>query len=68
MECANCETHGVAATECMSERISDQFARESCSERRSETHSVVAAVRKPHALHAPCEHQQLVRGFKNRAQ
>eukprot|EP00974_Lingulodinium_polyedra_P076935 7448599-Lingulodinium_polyedra.AAC.1 len=52
--------HGVAATECMSERISEQLSRESCSEMCSETHSVVAAVRKSHALRAPCKHQRLV--------
>eukprot|EP00974_Lingulodinium_polyedra_P114603 11096072-Lingulodinium_polyedra.AAC.1 len=32
MECANCELHSVAATERMSERISEQFFREDSSE------------------------------------
>eukprot|EP00974_Lingulodinium_polyedra_P005123 482143-Lingulodinium_polyedra.AAC.1 len=45
MECANCEMHGAAPSECVSERISEQFARESCSERRSETHSTAAVPR-----------------------
>eukprot|EP00974_Lingulodinium_polyedra_P008907 853542-Lingulodinium_polyedra.AAC.1 len=31
--------------ECVSERVSEQFPRESCSEMRSETHSIVAAPR-----------------------
>eukprot|EP00974_Lingulodinium_polyedra_P084543 8184023-Lingulodinium_polyedra.AAC.1 len=32
MECVNRETRCAAATECIPERISEQFSRESCSE------------------------------------
>eukprot|EP00974_Lingulodinium_polyedra_P127156 11201121-Lingulodinium_polyedra.AAC.1 len=40
VECARCEMSGVAATECISKRVSEQFARASCSEMRSAMHSV----------------------------
>eukprot|EP00974_Lingulodinium_polyedra_P001146 109664-Lingulodinium_polyedra.AAC.1 len=53
MECTNCGMHGVAATECMPERIYEQFPRESCSETRSDTHAAAAVPRSSRcALHA----------------
>eukprot|EP00974_Lingulodinium_polyedra_P098063 9506050-Lingulodinium_polyedra.AAC.1 len=42
-ECVNREMRGAAAVECVSERVPEQFSRESYSEVRSETHSIVAA-------------------------
>eukprot|EP00974_Lingulodinium_polyedra_P042566 4086606-Lingulodinium_polyedra.AAC.1 len=45
VECANREMRGVARTECISERISEQFSRERCLEMRSAMHSVGAAPR-----------------------
>eukprot|EP00974_Lingulodinium_polyedra_P100558 9741825-Lingulodinium_polyedra.AAC.1 len=45
VERVNCEMLGAAAAECVSERISEQLSRESCSEMRSDTRAVVAAPR-----------------------
>eukprot|EP00974_Lingulodinium_polyedra_P081976 7936446-Lingulodinium_polyedra.AAC.1 len=45
MECADRDTRGAAALECISGRIIEQFLRESCSYAFSDTFSVVAAPR-----------------------
>eukprot|EP00974_Lingulodinium_polyedra_P052589 5059042-Lingulodinium_polyedra.AAC.1 len=42
MECAHRELRGAATTECVSERISEQLARENRSAMRSNMHSVAA--------------------------
>eukprot|EP00974_Lingulodinium_polyedra_P081650 7906241-Lingulodinium_polyedra.AAC.1 len=42
MDRAHCEMRGAATIECMAERISEQLARESCSDTRSEMHSIAA--------------------------
>eukprot|EP00974_Lingulodinium_polyedra_P122346 11182486-Lingulodinium_polyedra.AAC.1 len=52
MECADCEMHGVAAIECIAERMSEQVSRESCSELRSDMHSVVAVPRSSRCAHS----------------
>eukprot|EP00974_Lingulodinium_polyedra_P062209 6007089-Lingulodinium_polyedra.AAC.1 len=36
---------GSVATECVSERVSEQVSHESCAEMRSETHSIPATMR-----------------------
>eukprot|EP00974_Lingulodinium_polyedra_P080875 7835116-Lingulodinium_polyedra.AAC.1 len=40
-----CEMRRAAAMDCVSEHVSEQLSRESCSEMRSETHSIAAAPR-----------------------
>eukprot|EP00974_Lingulodinium_polyedra_P104146 10079686-Lingulodinium_polyedra.AAC.1 len=45
MECANCELRGAAAVSCISDCISEQFSRESCSDMLSETSCIVVAPR-----------------------
>eukprot|EP00974_Lingulodinium_polyedra_P044713 4288035-Lingulodinium_polyedra.AAC.1 len=46
MECADRDMRGAAAVECISERNSEQFSRESCSAMRSEMRPTPAAPRR----------------------
>eukprot|EP00974_Lingulodinium_polyedra_P058335 5619601-Lingulodinium_polyedra.AAC.1 len=56
---------GIAATECISEHISEQLARESCSEMRSDVHWVVAMPRSSQFAHSmrrpPCGARRMER-------
>eukprot|EP00974_Lingulodinium_polyedra_P102165 9893871-Lingulodinium_polyedra.AAC.1 len=50
-DCVNRETHGAAAMECLSERVSEQLLRVGCSEMRSATHSTAATPRVSRLMH-----------------
>eukprot|EP00974_Lingulodinium_polyedra_P049617 4771495-Lingulodinium_polyedra.AAC.1 len=45
MRCVICDARFVADVECVSDRIAEQVSRETCSEMRSDTHSMAALTR-----------------------